>query len=125
MKHNTTFIATVSLLLGMGVTLGLQGFAQQHEMKDSHKMAGAKMKSPSMQMHEAMMAPMKKMGKMTGDPDRDFASMMAEHHKSAVDMAKLELKYGKNAELKKMSKAIIKSQSEEIVILKKHAMMKH
>jgi integrase len=30
------------------------------------------------------------------DPDRDFAAMMIPHHQGAVDMAKVELQFGKN-----------------------------
>ncbi len=125
MKLSITSATLAGLLFGMTVTTSMQAVAQHGNMKPPHQMSGAKPHSGSMQMHEAMMAPMKNMGNMTGDPDRDFASMMAEHHMSAVAMAKLELKYGKNPELLKLSKNIIKSQSEEIKILLKHAKMKH
>ena len=34
--------------------------------------------------------------KPTGDIDRDFAAMMLPHHQGAIDMAVIELRYGKN-----------------------------
>ena len=131
MEINITmkFISKNSVLTTLTVlalsTVGFKALAQNSDMKDHDKMAKTKVATPSEKMHDAMMAPMKNMGKLTGDVDRDFATMMLAHHKSAVVMAQLELKYGKNPELKKMSKAIIKSQSAEIIILKKHAKMKH
>lgn len=56
---------------------------------------------------------------MTGDADRDFAAMMIPHHQGAIEMAKTQLKYGKDAVLRKMSEEIIKAQEAEIAILRK------
>lgn len=51
---------------------------------------------------------------MTGDADRDFMTMMIPHHEAAVDMAKTELKYGKNSKLRAMARQIIETQEAEI-----------
>jgi uncharacterized protein (DUF305 family) len=56
--------------------------------------------------------------KPTGDADHDFVTMMLPHHQGAVDMAKVELKYGKDPELRKLADAIIKAQDEEIAMMK-------
>jgi uncharacterized protein (DUF305 family) len=56
---------------------------------------------------------------VTGDADRDFAANMLPHHQGAVDMAKIELQYGKDPTLRKMANDIIKSQNEEIATLQK------
>lgn len=55
---------------------------------------------------------------MSGDPDHDFAMMMIPHHQAAIDMAKVELQYGKDPELKKMAEDIIESQQTEIATMK-------
>ena len=70
----------------------------------------------SMEMHHSMMKGMKDMESMSssGDTDRDFAMMMKKHHQSALDMAEVELKLGKDAKLRGMAKNIIKSQKKEI-----------
>ena len=52
--------------------------------------------------------------KMTGDADRDFASMMKMHHQGAIDMAQVELKSGKDAKMRSMAKKIIIAQQKEI-----------
>ena len=47
---------------------------------------------------ESMQTMMKDMhAKPTGDADKDFVNMMLPHHQGAVDMAKVELQYGKDA----------------------------
>jgi uncharacterized protein (DUF305 family) len=75
----------------------------------------------SEQMHHQMMNGMQGMQSMkpTGDTDKDFATMMKMHHQQAVDMAKVELQHGKSAELKAMSRKIIKEQQKEIAQLDK------
>ena len=50
----------------------------------------------------------------TGNPDRDFVTMMIPHHQGAIDMAKVVLSYGKDSEIKKLAEGIIKAQEEEI-----------
>lgn len=56
--------------------------------------------------------------KPTGDVDADFVAMMIPHHQGAIDMAKIELQYGKDPELKKLAEDIIKAQESEIAFLK-------
>jgi uncharacterized protein (DUF305 family) len=52
--------------------------------------------------------------------------MMVPHHQGAIDMAEIELKYGKDPDLRKMAEKIIHAQKEEIADFKKwlakHAM---
>ena len=68
--------------------------------------------------HKTMMDDMMAM-KSTGDPDKDFAMMMIPHHQGAIDMAEVELKYGKDQTLKKMARKIISAQKQEIDHFKK------
>ena len=56
--------------------------------------------------------------KPTGDIDRDFVAMMAPHHQGAIDMAVLQLRYGKNEQLRRIAQEIIVSQMQEIAAMK-------
>jgi uncharacterized protein (DUF305 family) len=65
---------------------------------------------------QTMMKDMK--AKPTGDPDVDFDRMMLSHHQGAVDMAKVELQYGKDPELRQLATDIVAAQEKEIAQMK-------
>ena len=56
--------------------------------------------------------------KPTGDVDRDFVAMMVPHHQGAVDMAKAELKYGHNEQLRRLAQEIVVTQQQEIPVMR-------
>lgn len=56
--------------------------------------------------------------KPTGDIDRDFVAMMNPHHQGAIDMAVIELRYGKNEQLRRIAQEIIVDQMQEIAAMK-------
>ncbi|WP_162006199.1 DUF305 domain-containing protein [Bradyrhizobium betae] len=56
--------------------------------------------------------------KPTGDIDRDFVAMMSPHHQGAIDMAVIELRYGKNEQLRRIAQEIIVDQMQEIAAMK-------
>lgn len=61
------------------------------------------------EMHQDMMK-----GMESQDADIAFATGMIPHHQGAVKMAEIELKYGKDPELRQLAKNIIQAQEEEI-----------
>jgi len=65
-------------------------------------------------MMERMQAPA-----YTGDADKDFVDHMIPHHQGAIDMAEVELRYGKDPQLKKLARDIVKAQREEIATMKR------
>ena len=64
-------------------------------------------------MHDEMM-----IGMTYNDPDAAFAQGMLGHHIGAVDMAEIELKYGTDAEMRKLAQEIIDAQQSEITTMK-------
>jgi uncharacterized protein (DUF305 family) len=56
--------------------------------------------------------------KPTGDADKDFVNMMLPHHQGAVDIAKVELQYGKDPMLRDLATSIIAAQEKELGMMK-------
>jgi uncharacterized protein (DUF305 family) len=65
----------------------------------------------------SMMKMMKAMPAFTGDADIDFMKHMRPHHQAAIDMGKVLLATGKDAETKKMAEEIISAQEKEIATI--------
>ncbi len=98
------------------------GFAQTSPtMPGMPKAPGPSAASPA---DQAFMAAMDRMNAtmkvpLTGNPDADFVAMMIPHHQGAVDMAKVELQYGKNEQLRRMADRIVTAQTKQIDALRR------
>ena len=75
-------------------------------------------------MHAAMAA-----AEPSGNKDADFANLMMPHHQAAVDMAKTELLYGDDPQMRRLAQEIITDQESEIQLMQlwvtRHALHKN
>jgi hypothetical protein len=53
----------------------------------------------------------------SGNVDADFVAMMVPHHQGAIDMAKAQLRYGRNEQLRRLAQEIIVTQQQEIAVM--------
>jgi uncharacterized protein (DUF305 family) len=60
------------------------------------------------------------MGSMrpSGDSDADFVGLMLPHHQAAIDMARTQLIYGKDPQMRRLAQEIITDQQSEIELMK-------
>jgi uncharacterized protein (DUF305 family) len=112
---------SIGLALTLCITTGAAAHAQSHghgDAPDTTVSADAMFASQMTQAMERMDAGMMA-AKPTGDPDRDFAAMMIPHHQGAVDMAKVQLIYGRDPVLRRLAQAIIVEQQQEIELMQR------
>lgn len=122
MKISTLRTALLSGVLAAAAAVSAGALAQagqdgQHGQHGSaagggaqqHGMAGQDMMKSMQDMHQKMAAM-----QATGDPDHNFAMMMRHHHQAGVDMARTQLKNGKDPQMQAMAKKIIAEQTKDI-----------
>jgi uncharacterized protein (DUF305 family) len=63
-------------------------------------------------MHRAMASV-----KSSGDGDVDFVRLMLPHHQAAIDMAKTQLLYGKDPQMRRLAQEIVTDQQSEIELM--------
>ena len=115
MKKLMTFIT----LSAIAISNYAQANEQPHQAHMNMQMStGSAMQQELMQgmnqMNQDMMA-----AAQYKDPDVAFAAGMLPHHIGAVKMAEVELKYGKDPEMRKLAEDIINAQQAEIEQMQK------
>jgi uncharacterized protein (DUF305 family) len=88
--------------------------------QDSHSHASVSIREPkwselvgSMHVMHAAMASVQP----SGDNDVDFVRLMLPHHQAAIDMAKTQLGYGQDPQMRRLAQEIITDQQSEIELM--------
>ncbi len=121
MKKTLILAGVASMLLacnndsGNNTTNGDTSNHEAHE-KTSNQMKHSKNKNAILKTMDTMMQGMHGF-KSTGNNDIDFAEMMIKHHQGAVEMSKVEIKEGTNAELRAFAQKVIDDQQKEITFM--------
>jgi uncharacterized protein (DUF305 family) len=72
----------------------------------------AELGSSMEKMHQAMASV-----ESSGDGDVDFVRLMLPHHQAAIDMAKTQLIYGKDPQMRRLAQEIITDQQSEMALM--------
>jgi uncharacterized protein (DUF305 family) len=89
-----------------------QQVLHKHVSKSENDSAWAELQSSMERMHLAMESIAD-----SGDSDADFVRLMIPHHQAAIDMAKTELLYGKDPQMRRLAQEIIADQQSEIELM--------
>jgi Domain of unknown function (DUF305) len=127
-----SFVRKRLISLATTASVGATSFALAQDPTEAHHIGGAMPiqyvadRSPGSEEQPFLSDNYAAMNKMmadmavkpTGNVDRDFVAMMVPHHQGAVDMAKAELKYGHNEQLRRLAQEIVATQQQEITVMR-------
>jgi len=97
--------------MGQGMQGGMMGGMNMGEPRGDQGEASRAFARANADMHTGMDID------FTGNADVDFAKGMVPHHQGAIDMARIVLKFGKDAEIRKLAEGIVAAQESEIAFM--------
>ena len=108
-------VAVSGLILGVGLLrAGVDAETHVHSSQQTADPDWSELIASMDKMHMAMGAVMR-----SGNADVDFVRLMLPHHQAAIDMAKTQLLYGKDAQMRRLAQEIITDQQSEIELMQR------
>jgi hypothetical protein len=113
--HLVFAVAVALTILGIGL---LRAGVQSQTLANSNQPTAdpdwSELIASMDEMHVAMGAI-----KRSGNADVDFVKLMLPHHQAAIDMAKTQLLYGKDPQIRRLAQEIITDQQLEIELMQR------
>src|SRR5450432_4115718 len=106
-------VVRFTILLVFASTVAVPAPSHSHSPASVGGPAWAALADSMEKMHTAMAAV-----KPTGDSGVDFVGLMLPHHQAAIDMAKAQLVYGKDPQMRRLAQEIITDQQSEIELMR-------
>ena len=85
---------------------------KQARNESTNDPAWSELQSTMQKMHMSMASI-----KASGDSDVDFVKLMIPHHQAAIDMARTQLLFGKDQQMRRLAQEIITDQQSEIELM--------
>lgn len=112
MKKYAWQFAVVMILIFAARTSALQEGVHPRPAKVTTAVAWPDLMSSMEKMHLGMAAV-----ESSGNSDADFVRLMLPHHQAALDMAKVQLLYGKDPQMRRLAQEIIEDQQSEMELM--------
>ena len=121
-KRMKTVIKLFGALAAFTLTVALIGLATGHDDQSqrSNDHGWSELIASMDKMHMAMTAVAR-----SGNSDVDFVRLMLPHHQAAIDMAKTQLLYGKDPQMRRLAQEIITDQQLEIELMQRWLKQQH
>ena len=113
MKIVTTLLVAV-VACSFAASIAVQAGAHDHGSQTSTDPDWSALIASMDKMHMAMGAIDR-----SGNSDVDFVRLMLPHHQAALDMAKTQLMYGKDPQMRRLAQEIITDQQLEIELMQR------
>jgi uncharacterized protein (DUF305 family) len=107
-----TKLSAAVVACGFGATMMVQAGTHDHSGQSTAEPDWSELIASMEKMHMAMGAVQR-----SGNSDVDFVRLMLPHHQAAIDMAKTQLLYGKDAQMRRLAQEIITDQQLEIELM--------
>ena len=119
MKRATNLFTIITAIAVLGTVL-LRAATQSSDEPSRDKADWSELIAAMEKMHVAMGTV-----KPSGDSDVDFVRLMLPHHRAAIEMAKTELLYGKDPQMRRLAQEIITDQQLEIELMRRWLKQQH